>query len=344
MYFSLSSQSEGSPFDFLDDDVSSASGSESDRASMCIADKSGIKAVVRGGLISKHLDPISARNWKAVLSWIAFHPNEVSTFVDREGLSSLHHACLFRAPLDVIEAMIFAASELTTVRNDHGELPLHWAIRLSLSLKVLCLLLETNPTSGFAMDIDGTTPLSLLWDRHENFLKGALRTFGKERVTSSHGWKRIMMLVTSYVANYDAHGYPLHAIVQTPCEPSFLMFATQLFHDELKRCDGNGRLPLHLASMALISPNLLESIIASHPSAASVADANGLLPLELAIASGKMWNDGVELIFLANPSAASHCDPATGLCTFMQAATSPNPCLTTIYSILLESPELAYAP
>ena len=95
------------PFELLDTDVLSLLESESEASSF--GDEDSLDSLIRGGLTSEHLDLIASRNWKAVLSWIAFHADEVSTLVDHEGQTALHHACLFRAPLDVIEAMIFAA-------------------------------------------------------------------------------------------------------------------------------------------------------------------------------------------------------------------------------------------
>ena len=336
---SSSNSNERSPFDSLCQDLSSCSDSESVDSLVAEADRCN-SDFVRGGLTSAHLDPFASRNWKSVLSWIAFHPDEVSTLVDREGHTSLHQACLFRAPLDVIGAMIFAASELASFHNDVGELPLHWAVRLTLSLDVLTILLEAYPRSGFAEDNEGITPLSLLWDRHDDALVDAHRVYGRERVTSSITWKRMMLLVGGFVGESDHAGFPLHAIVQTPCESSFLMFATQVCRDEMCQCDPRGCLPLHLACDAPNACHSLSIVLSAYPGAACVADAEGRLPLEIAIASGKKWEDGVEMIFLANPAAVLHQDPNTHLYPFMQGATLADPCLSTIYALLRANPDL----
>mmetsp|Transcript_3513 Transcript_3513/g.5871 ORF Transcript_3513/g.5871 Transcript_3513/m.5871 type:complete len:340 (+) Transcript_3513:81-1100(+) len=295
---------------------------------------------LRGGLTSLHLDPIASRNWKSVLSWIAFHPDEVATLVDREGQTSLHHACLFRAPLNVVEAMLFAAPELATVPNDEGELALHWAVRLSLPLQVLTILLTANPTSGFVKDQRGQTPLSLLWDRHEATLVDVYRIYGRERVTSFPGWKRIMMLVEAYAKN-DANieQYPLHAIVKCPCEASFLRFATQMLHDETDRRDTKENLPLHLACSAPLDVDLLSIVLNANPDASSLVDGKEQLPLHLAIASGKGWQEGVEIIFNANPASLGHVDSEHRLYPFMLAGVSDQACNSTIYALLRANPE-----
>lgn len=333
---SSSSESSGiSPFDLLDQVflVDSSSDEEEDDAP-----SSG----VRGGLTSLHLDPIASRNWKAVLSWITFHPDQVSTLVDREGQTVLHHACLFRAPLNVVEAMLFAAPELAVVGNDEGELALHWAVRLALPLRVLSILLEANPLSGFVKDNQGHTPLSLLWDRHEDTLVDVYRIYGRERATSFPSWKHIMMLIEAFGKESDIENYPLHAIVQCPCEPSFLRFAIQVCHDETDRRDEKGSLPLHLACESPLEVDLLLIVLGADPDAASVEDGKGNLPIHLAIASGKRWEDGVNILFHANPTSLGSREPEQRLYPFMQAAATPKePCVSTIYELLRANPEYA---
>lgn len=331
--------SASSPFDLLDQDYVSASASASVDSS--IGEESSISSSVRGGLTSVHLDPIASRNWKSVLSWIAFHSDEVSTLVDREGQTALHHACLFRAPLDVVEGMLFVAPELASVGNDAGELALHWAVRLALPLQVLTILLEANPRSGFVKDTQGTTPLSLLWDRHEDTLVDVFRIYDRDRVTSFPSWRRVMMLFEAYTKDSDIENFPLHAIVQSPCEPSFLMFATQLCRNEMDQTDDNGHLPLHLACSAPLSANLLSIVLDAYPDGASVADGKGRLPLHLAIASGKKWDEGVDIIFHADPAVLGHQDPEHRLYPFMQAAIPDEACVSTIYALLRANPEYA---
>lgn len=326
-------------FELLDHDFLSLPESESDASS--IGDDDSLDSLIRGGLTSAHLDLIASRNWKAVLGWIAFHADEVSTLVDREGHTALHHACLFRAPLDVIEAMMFAAPELATFGNDAGELALHWAVRLALSSQVLKILLQANPNSGFAKDSQGVTPLSLLWDRHEDTLTDVFRVYGRDSVTSRPSWNWIMMMVEAYSKVPDIKAFPLHAIVQSPCEPPFLEFAIQLWGDAIHQCDHDGQLPLHLACRAPEEPLLLSMVLNAYPGAASTADNTGCLPLHLAIASGKKWNDELVLIFQADPTVLGKQNPQNGLYPFLQAACQENACLSTIYDLLRANPENA---
>jgi len=123
--------------------------------------------------LSKELiEMIASRNWSSFLVWITFHPDELK-WVDKKSQTVLHYACLFRTPVQIMGMLLFQAPELTSTPNRDGELALHWAVRLSAPNEVLKLLLTANPSSGvLANDKDRQTPLSILWDRHqENFLR-----------------------------------------------------------------------------------------------------------------------------------------------------------------------------
>mmetsp|Transcript_32156 Transcript_32156/g.48892 ORF Transcript_32156/g.48892 Transcript_32156/m.48892 type:complete len:337 (-) Transcript_32156:170-1180(-) len=322
-----------SPFALLDNtnllDCDSSDGEEKEK----------IK-IIRGGLTPDHLDLIASRNWKSVLSWIAFHADEVSSFVDREGQSVLHHACLFRAPLDIIEAILFAAPELAKLGNDKGELPLHWAVRLSLPMQVLALLLDANSKSGLVKDRDGFMPLMLLWDRYRKTLVDVYRIYGREKVVSFSEWKLMMMMVEAYTGDSDANNFPLHSIVQCPCDLSFLKFSMEMLHHEIRQKDSRGNLPLHLAACSSpLSADLLAIILDSHPDGAFATDGKGNLPLHLAIASGRQWHEGVNTIFAANPHAIGCRDLQQYLYPFMLAATRDNHSLCTVYELLRGNPE-----
>ena len=123
--------------------------------------------ISEGQLTREHIEPIALRQWKKVLSWIAFHPDEVASFADHRRQTVLHHACLFRAPSHVIESILLAAPELASVTNTDGEPAIQWAVRLGLPNEVMKLLLKADPVAGFIRDKDGNTALSLIWERHQ---------------------------------------------------------------------------------------------------------------------------------------------------------------------------------
>jgi hypothetical protein len=293
----------------------------------------------KGGLTQDHLEPIAVRNWKRVLSWIAFEPDQITELADREGQTALHHACLFRAPANVVEAMLYASPELASARNDQGELALHWAVRLALPMEILKALLTANPSGGFTLDKEGHSPLSLLWDRHDDTLMQIYRVFGKERVLSSPQWKRIMLVVKS---DSDQER-DLHAIASTPCPSSLLRFAAVACKEDISVKDANGRLPLALCATscavdeetAWISVTILLDI---YPQAAGIPDASGLLPLHLAIEKNRTWEGGVKALWRAEPRSLCTRDPSTKLYPFMLAASADSD-ISTIFRLLLAAPE-----
>jgi hypothetical protein len=294
---------------------------------------------IKGGLTQDHLEPIAARNWKRVLSWIAFEPDQITELVDREGQTALHHACLFRAPATVVEAMLCASPELASARNDQDELALHWAVRLALPMEILKALLTANPSGGFALNKEGHSPISLLWDRHDDALMQVYRVFGKERALSSPPWKRIMLVVKS---DSDQER-DLHAIASTPCPSSLLRFAAVACKEDLSVKDANGRLPLALCATSSgideetdwISVTILLDI---YPQAAGIPDAGGLLPLHLAIKKNRTWEGGVKALWRAEPRSLCTRDPSTKLYPFMLAASADSE-ISTIFRLLLAAPE-----
>lgn len=186
--------------------------------------------ISEGQLTREHVEPIALRQWKKVLSWIAFHPDEVSSFADHRRQTVLHHACLFRAPSHVIESILLAAPELASVTNIDGEPAIQWAVRLSLPNEVMKLLLKADPVAGFIRDKDGNTALSLIWERHQETILDTLREGGPELVKALPSWKMILNLFRSYYHQHEKtnrrgvpaeHQFsPLHAAAFCPCPPA----------------------------------------------------------------------------------------------------------------------------
>ena len=147
-------------------------------------------------LSKEHLEAIALRRWKTVLSWIAFHPNQVSSQKDRKGQTILHHAALFRAPAHIMDMILWASPELAQKSNRDGELALHWAVRLSTPNPVLNLLLKANPEAAFCRDrVEGVTPLSLLWERHQSSLINIWRSDRNQLLSESENtWRRILFI------------------------------------------------------------------------------------------------------------------------------------------------------
>eukprot|EP00814_Leptocylindrus_danicus_P007367 CAMPEP_0116038380 /NCGR_PEP_ID=MMETSP0321-20121206/22757_1 /TAXON_ID=163516 /ORGANISM="Leptocylindrus danicus var. danicus, Strain B650" /LENGTH=443 /DNA_ID=CAMNT_0003517049 /DNA_START=81 /DNA_END=1412 /DNA_ORIENTATION=- len=85
---------------------------------------------------------------------------------------------------------------------------------------------------------------------------------------------------------------------------------------------------------------LIELLVAANPNAVHVMNNEGRTPLNLAIASGKRWNQGVSALYHAAPKCLETKDAATGLYSFLLAAISPNPCAETCFHLLQGWPEV----
>jgi hypothetical protein len=291
-------------------------------------------------LTREHLDPITSRKWKTVLAWITFCPHELQ-LLDKRKQTILHHACLFRAPADVIEMILYAAPELASMRNEDGEIPLHWAIRLSAPNEVFKMLLAADPTSGLnARDKNGNTPISLMWDRHRKEFLEARWMVGGNGVVSLNSWKRMVLLLRSNKACHDQSTgedttdtplrvpfRPLHVAAQSPCPPGVFPLLISVYRSELTVKDENGRLPLHIAATnaktnrSHDAQSKISMLLAEYPGAARIPDASGRLPIYIALESGIAWDEeGIQDLFALDPKVISNRDSVTSLYPFMLAA------------------------
>ena len=283
-------------------------------------------------LSRKLMAAIASRKWEEVLVWITFNPEEL-LWLDKKKQSALHHACLFQAPVYVIELMILQAPELTYTANRDGEIPLHWAMRLECSDQILRLLLSASPSSGvLARDKDGNTPLSLLWERTRSSL---LRSWwnGIDCLLSAPEWKSIMFLMTcNSTASVDhrdsVENQLLHTAAQCPCPPALFPLILRACRESLYKRDKNGRTPLAVACTDPIGnrysdvQSKIEFLLAEDEIGSLVwtADRNGRVPFFISLASGIYWDEGLRALFSMQTSLLSRRDPMSGLYPFMLAA------------------------
>eukprot|EP00814_Leptocylindrus_danicus_P003187 CAMPEP_0116020100 /NCGR_PEP_ID=MMETSP0321-20121206/9608_1 /TAXON_ID=163516 /ORGANISM="Leptocylindrus danicus var. danicus, Strain B650" /LENGTH=109 /DNA_ID=CAMNT_0003490751 /DNA_START=449 /DNA_END=775 /DNA_ORIENTATION=- len=81
---------------------------------------------------------------------------------DNTGNNVLHFACLYLAPTYVVDKLLEMKPQLAGMKNEAGELPLHWAVRVRADQQTLSRLLKVNPGAAFAKDVVGVTPFRLL--------------------------------------------------------------------------------------------------------------------------------------------------------------------------------------
>ena len=302
-------------------------------------------------LTSEHIDMIAMRKWKDLLVWIVFHPDELLC-IDKRNQTVLHHACLFRAPAQIIQMLLYQKPELAHIQNIDDELPLHWAIRLSAPNEVIKLLLSVNPSSACCIkDKDGNTALSMVWERCEPSLFDSWWRTGQQSIFAHSGWSTITFFLQCYSYSLNmvhdkslcwdddstAHllqieelridFQPIHLATRCPsCPLTLYTFLLRVYNDDVLKVDNHGRLPLAVACMNPISNRSIgvltkiHLLLAEHPSAAQVVDRQGRLPLFVALETSLTWNEGIDRLIASYPKSLLLCDPVTRLPAYLSAA------------------------
>ena len=231
--------------------------------------------------------------------------------------------------------ILWQAPELAAVPNPDGELPLHWAVRLSAPNEQIDNLLTACPESGtWAKDNGGNTPLTLLWDRH---CEGILEQWWADRgeVRNLHSWKRIMLFFRCEIVDEDEcdgeivfGDTPLHVASRCPCPPGFFPLLLQVFREDAVRRDTKGRLPLHLAcsnAFANRSTDVLskvQALVSVCRDACNCVDFEGRKPFHVALEAGITWEEGLKELVESEPRLMNGRDPRTNLDPFLLAATA----------------------
>lgn len=243
----------------------------------------------------------------------------------------LHHLCLFRAPAEMIQMVLWQAPELASQPNKQGEIPLHWAVRLSAPHECLGSLLTADWLSGTTFrDWEGHTPLSLLWDRYnDRFME--VWWDNPTKLATIPAWKRVMLFFQPNhggdSSNTDAFPSPLHAAAQTPCPPALFPLMIQVYRNQLDVCDARGRNPLMIACSNAVSNRSIDlrtkvqQLLKADPKAAHVQDKTGRTAFVIAVGGGIAWNEGLKELFELQPPDLCLPDAVTRLPPFLLAAT-----------------------
>jgi hypothetical protein len=127
------------------------------------------------------------------------------------------------------------------------------------------------------------------------------------------------------------------------CPPCVIELALQLYHDHLLEIDHDGYAPLILAISHGLE-GVVNVVLRANPSAASIPNAQGRVPLMLAAASHYSWETTIKSLFAAEPRAISSRDPTTLLYPFAVAAVDESreeaDQLSTIYELLRVDPSV----
>ncbi len=150
----------------------------------------------------------------------------------------------------------------------------------------------------------------------DNSRKEVVEHRQKYKVAAMNTWKIILALLDPVADKKKAVSdfFMVHAAVKNECPQDLLRYIIETRPEEVRQVNELGRLPLHVAANA--APDAAESsyhykfvvdeLLYSYPDGAASSDAEGKLPLQLAIESEKKWiGGGVKSLHDVYPDAIS---------------------------------------
>eukprot|EP00559_Dactyliosolen_fragilissimus_P007992 CAMPEP_0184870212 /NCGR_PEP_ID=MMETSP0580-20130426/36860_1 /TAXON_ID=1118495 /ORGANISM="Dactyliosolen fragilissimus" /LENGTH=522 /DNA_ID=CAMNT_0027372191 /DNA_START=262 /DNA_END=1830 /DNA_ORIENTATION=- len=275
---------------------------------------------------------------------------------------------------EIIKLLLEAHPESIFYTNSLNQTPLHLSCEL-VNVDVIKVILECSG-SAYSLnqllclhDQDGLVPIKVLWNNYvETSSKSdtdvidilesiatILCKFSSQKVYNDR-----LSSKYSKVFAYHLLGVAIQ-LGESIVPVDFVSYLIGEHKEILKTVDSCGRTPLHIAASMngrvilhdksnhrlakddTYPSEILKLILKIDPSAASVADRNGNLPLDLATKFGLPWEGGLRDIFMANPEA-NHLRNKDNLSCFMVAASSQltdanaTSMLDNIYQLLRCSP------
>lgn len=109
---------------------------------------------------------VRKKQWDQATTRVGLFPEEASahdmfTFSNGDSISTLplHLACMYKAPLKLVLALIAADPSTCTEQDGIGRTPLYNAVRYGCSYDVVSVLIATNPNMVNLMADDGSLPI-----------------------------------------------------------------------------------------------------------------------------------------------------------------------------------------
>lgn len=280
---------------------------------------------------------IENKHWESAIERARTTPLEAKTWISRREptnpnvirwrLLPLHATCVFRAPLNLIEALIQANPEAPTMIDDQGMLPIHLACRNGASRGVVMTLLNANPESINTKDKKGRTPLNLVENsnsQNKDVVIEAMQSFrisldNKTLPAAGVGLRAVSPAVLGAngtigerEVDYDNRTILFRLILKKDWDG--VANRLIMFPDEAgtwivtKGYNGDLRfLPLHKACVLSPPPGIIESLIKAFPDGVTRTDQDGWLPLHCACFYSAPAGS-IDALIRADPKAASKKD------------------------------------
>ena len=276
--------------------------------------------------------------------------NEPTAAQRRDASGKLPLHCVWRGA-DAAEAVLAAHPQAFMAQDRSGSIPLHYAVRRGSANVVRSLISCAGGLAAegaLAVDSLGDTPLSLACDallrpspdKGENVIWSKIETIAMAAILSLEGNARSATRTPFLV---------LHTVLELGCPAHTVMEALRRNPNQSRERDTLGRLPLHIAcgskggrrpplAAASVIRALLRSSEGGYPCAAKSPDAEGRLPLHLAVEGGLEISNGLDHIFYAAPRSLENLDVRTQMYAFALAAVGEESCLDTVYWLLRKAP------
>jgi hypothetical protein len=232
--------------------------------------------------------------------------------------------------------------------DQYSRTPLHVAVRhLARPAAVVQLLVDAAPDTVLRRDAEGLLPIDILTQKilmkEERLRYLSHRAGARDRQALDSTWQCAFILAMAQgplvvpteidrvngqeADNENAPVAPLRPLVLHACLKAndiplaLIERGMKRYHDQLQEPDCQGNLPLHLVTAKAPpdvqldgeedSDDLLGEILYSHQAAASVRNLAGAMPLDLAIASGRLWETGISKLLHAHPKALAETTVST---------------------------------
>jgi ankyrin repeat protein len=252
------------------------------------------------------------------------------------GDTPLHAALDKRASLEVVKLLVGPCPESLTVPNERGLLPLHVAAKGRHPLEVIRYLANQHPPAHFVESNDGKLPVhhALEFGSADGvipFLLGRLppdsvpdaarfgllhRAVRRFPFASEEVPDMARAVPESLLARDDQGRTPLHVAIDM-CFLDLVPVLAALGPEALLARDHQGDIPLHRAIVRFNDMyelgdwplEVLEILLEHCPLSLEVADADGLLPVQMAASQKDPWLELVQLLAGRRPESLEQKDP-----------------------------------
>jgi len=189
--------------------------------------------------------------------------------------------------------------------------------------RMLCAPVMVSGDDSEGSDNGDDTPLFLLWRRYQNYKWQSEKFFlgdNSRQEVVDHRRKYSVLAVQALDTVIESIQLVspgitvLHSLAKISCvaPPGLSMFVLDEFEDQAAVLNSKGQYPLHFAAESTTAGSIAEcyqgklvidTLLKLYPAAVKKKDADGRLPLALAIENGRTADNGVSSLYNAYPAA-----------------------------------------